>query len=60
MFLLLQDTKSPREKGTVRLTLTTTVTAFDLIPELLNVNPLLIHMDILIQMRDEVNLEFRN
>ena len=58
MFLRLQETESPREERTVRLTLTTTVTALDLLPELLRVTPLLIHKDILIQTGDEVNFKF--
>ena len=58
MFLRLQETESPREERTVRLTLTTTVTALDLLPELLRVTPLLIHKDILLQTEDAVNLEF--
>jgi hypothetical protein len=58
LFLLLHETEGPREKRTIRLALTTAITALDLLPELLRVNPLLIHKDILIQTGDEVNLEF--
>ena len=58
MFFRLQKTEGPGEERTVRLALTTAVTALNLLPELLRVNPLLIHKDILIQTDDEVKLEF--